>query len=34
MPGRRAVIGSRARTIRLRLTALYARVFLICGGGC
>ena len=31
MARRRVVIGSRARTIRLRLTALYATVFLICG---
>jgi signal transduction histidine kinase len=31
MAGRRALIGSRARTIRLRLTALYAGVFLVCG---
>jgi signal transduction histidine kinase len=31
MAARRAVIGSRARTIRLRLTALYAGVFLVCG---
>jgi signal transduction histidine kinase len=31
MAARRAAIASRARTIRLRLTALYAGVFLICG---
>jgi signal transduction histidine kinase len=32
MDERRSGIGARARTIRLRLTALYASVFLICGG--
>src|ERR1700744_4032735 len=31
MAGRGAVIGARARTIRLRLTAMYAGVFLVCG---
>jgi signal transduction histidine kinase len=31
MAGRWAVIGARARTIRLRLTAMYAGVFLVCG---
>jgi signal transduction histidine kinase len=31
MNGRSSAIGARARTIRLRLTALYASVFLVCG---